>query len=320
MERGTELRNTVVELEEEFRRVREPTIAEYDRELQRFREEEAVMADRSRRYSEDMRRILEENGVEAEQLFQSLKRTWAGQEDELQGYLAETRPALLEAEPDPDEWAREGAGRSLLVAGFDWSEAHLIGADLLAPDAESLGGVEGDIGNPGTWLYPPGALKTKLKDVSSGSGSGCVGRAVPVPVKAIWWYSWKPPQKGTYAFWAGTSWRGFYFITADDGCFSCKSASLSARASIRVHQHWWRGESAISIAQQGGQHLHKSLLLDGSTTWKSYEYLDTSAVLVKAEVSLLARAKGSGSYAEINFKDGKGAFVAAPAIMVSKHS
>lgn len=317
MERGTGLRNTVVGLEEEFRRVREKTIAEYEHGLERFRAEEAVIADKSRRYSDDVKRLLTENGVNAEELFESLARTWKGQEEELDGYLAETRPALMEAEPDEGERAREEAAQSLLVAGSGWGEAHLIGADVLAPDKESIGGIEGDIGNPGTWMYPPGAKEVKLKDVSTGSGSGCVGRAVPVPVEATWWYTWRPPQKGNYVFWAGARWHGFYFITADDGCFSCKSASLSARASIRVHQHWWRGERAISIAQHGSQHIHKSSHLGGSKTWKSYEYLDTSPVLVKAKVSLLAQAKGSGSYAEINFKDGKGAYISAPTILVS---
>jgi len=317
MERGTDLRNTVVELEEEFRRVREGALAEYERELERFREEEAVMSDKARRYSDDIRRILDENGVEAERLFRSLETTWRGHEAERERDLAETRPALLEAEPDRDERAREEVARSLLVAGSGWSEMHLIGADVVAPDAALLEGLDGDIGNPGTWLYPPGAKKVPLKHVASGSGSGCVGRPVPVPVEGVWWYTWKPPQKGTYQFWAGTNWHGFYFITADDGCFSCKSAHLSARASIRVHQHVWLGESGVSIVQLGSQHIHKSGLLDGGTTWKSYEFLDTSPVMVKATVSLLAQAKGSGSYAEINFKDGKSAYVSAPIVMVS---
>lgn len=309
--------SSVAEVEEEFRRLRKSTIAEYERELEQFRVEEAAMAERGRRYSEATKRMLRENGVDDKKLFRSLAKTWDEEQKELEDFLSEARPRLMEADPQLEERAREEATRALFLDGSGWSEAHLIGGDLLAPNEESIGGLEGKVGNPGTWLYQKKAKEVKIKDVSTGSGSGCVGRPVPVPVKFDWWYHWNPPKKGKYLFWPMVDYHGFYVIKADDGCFSCKRADISASIGIKVHQHWWRGVSGVSIVNLGSQHIDKSSLLHDKKSWKFYEYLDTSHIIVRARVSLCAQAKGSGSYAEVNFKDGKSAHVSAPIVLVS---
>jgi hypothetical protein len=317
MDREIESSNRIFEIEEEFRRVRESTIVDYEGELERAREEEEIMARKGETYSEEVRRVMTENDVDAERLFRSLAKGWSRQQREFDAYLEERRPRLLEAEPNMEERAREDAAQALFVAGPEWSQAHFIGADVLAPDAESIGGYEGEIGNPGIWLYPNAAPKVGIKDKEKGSGSGCVGRPVPVPVTKIWWYSFKPPKPGKYFFWAGVNYHGFYIVSAHDGCFSCKSAHVGASADVEVHQHGWRGTRTLSILNLGSQHINKSGLLQGSQTWKFYEALDTSPVTVKASVAIQAQAKGSASYAEVNFADGKGAYISAPTMLVS---
>lgn len=305
----------MAEIEQEFRRLRDSTMQEYEQELERWREEEEIIAEAGRRYSEQTKSILTENGVDTENLFRGLARAWKEEERELDNFLSKVRPQLIDRDPELDVRAREQAARSLFSSSFGCSEAYLIGVDLLGPDAESIGGDEGEVGNPGTWLY--GKKPGEIRHISTGSGSGCVGRAVPVPSKANWWFTWGVPKKGNYLFWAVINYYGFYLVKANDGCFSCKRADISAEARLSVHQQWSTPDKVSKIIDMGSQHIHKSSTLDGRKEWKFWQFLNVGPVFVKVSVSACTQAKGSGSYAEVNFKNGKSAYIDIPVILIS---
>jgi hypothetical protein len=304
-------------LEANFSHVREAAISDYERELSAFREEREYMSGRGDRYTEEIAALVEGHGANGDALFRDLAALWSKHDKELQALLETDRSPLIEAEQDRHAAAREQAAHSAFVAGTDWEPLHLVGADILAPEADFIGRPEEEVGNPGTWLYPKNSREVLLKHTAKGSGSGCVGRPVPVPAKSIWYYTWRPPQAGKYLFWSGCEYFGFYFLVADDGCFSCKRAAVRAVASTEIYQHWWRGKNSASILDFDSQNIKKGGILQGSKKWKVVEYLDTSPIVVKAEVFLFAHAKGSGSYAEVNFKDSKDAHISAPTILVS---
>jgi hypothetical protein len=155
------------EMEQEFRRFRESTIEEYEQELERYRAEREARREEELREEAERRHTLVASRVDID----GLDRMEEAERGKLDDFLRRVRPRFIEGEAHNDRDLREGAIRSAFYSRFGWKQANLIGADLLAPDRESLKGVEGEVGNPSAWLY--NANKVKYSRADSGSGWGC---------------------------------------------------------------------------------------------------------------------------------------------------
>lgn len=225
------------------------------------------------------------------------------------------RPKFVDRDPEFDVRLREQALRAAFFSRFGWSQARLLGADLLSPNIASLEGVEGEVSNPGVWLYKP--EKVDLMDNITDHGSGC-GLSIafhPLWSMGGWYYSWIPPKSGTYSILAGQEFHGFYILQANKGFFNCKRAGVRVYAELELHQYFDRGSRKRTVIDKEGQNISETGFLDGSLVWSFSEYLKGGdQVLITVYFDVLAEARGSGSYAEINFMDGNANYVNAPAV------
>lgn len=315
MKEKSAFHNGFVEMEEEFRRLRKSILEEYENELKRLREELTTQPKEWGRREKETRRVLAESGIDVTRL-DALEEA---QEQLLDEFLQQVRPRFVDRAPEFDVHLRRKTVRSAFYSRFGWSRASLIGADLLAPDMESLVDIEGEVGNPGVWLYDANQVKD-LQAVATGSGWGCWAYGhVPYANKAIWWYGWIPPETGTYRFWGCVDYHGFYILNADDSWYNCKNAEVHAFTDIDVHQYFWRGKKELRIIDKGDDNISESSVLSDSKCWSFYEQLGGGdAVWIKISFAIDCDARGGGSYAELNFATGKANYIDAPVMFIAQ--
>ncbi|MEW5801372.1 MAG: hypothetical protein AB1847_04625 [bacterium] len=315
MIRGSVFSRSIAEIEEEFRQLRKSILEEYDGELLRVKEESAVRSEEMARKEEEVRRTLAESGIEIGKL--------DGMEDarklRLDEFLHRVRPRFVDMAPRFDIHLREKTARLAFSSSLGSSQASLLGADLLASDMEFLAKIEGEIGNPSVWLYDANQLKD-LMSVAKGSGWGWGAYGhVPYANQAIWWYSWVPPETGTYWIYAGMYYHGFYILYADDNWYTSKNAEVHAFTDIEAHQYYWHGKKEIRIIDRGNDNISESSNLSGSSIWSFNEHFGAGdTVLFKVRFALDTDARGDGSYAELNFSTGKANYIGAPIVIVTK--
>lgn len=300
------------EMEEEFREFRKSKIDKYESGLERAKADFRIQEKEREKLSQERRAILSEIGIDTDKLDAKEK----AEEKRLEKFLLEARPKFVDRDPEFDFRLREQALRAAFFSRFGWSQARLLGADLLSPNIASLEGVEGEVSNPGAWLYKP--EKVEVMEDATGHGWGCgpAGLALhPFYTMGGWYYSWIPPKTGTYSILAGQEFHGFYILQANKGFFNCKRASVLAYAEFELHQYFDRGSRKRTVIDKEGQNISETGFLDGSLVWSFSEYLrGGDQVLIYVFFNVLAEADGSGSYAEINFMAGNANYVNAPVV------
>jgi hypothetical protein len=157
-----------------------------------------------------------------------------------------------------------------------------------------------------------------LREKSEGDGFGCEPRLFFVDVGS-WYYHWVPPESGTYWILAAQEFHGFYILKANKKWYDCKRASVSAYAALNLYQYFDRGTKNRTVIDKEVHHISESGFLNESSSWSFVEYLGgEDQVIISISFEVCAMAYGSGSYAEINFCDGKANYVNAPAIFIIK--
>lgn len=307
--------NKVDEVEGEFRRLRKSVLDEYESELERAGEELVAQAKSHKLKQRETRRVLAESGIDVNKL-DSLEEV---QEEQLNELLQRVRPRFVDRAPAFDVSLRDRTVRSTFYSHLGWSQASLLGADLLASDLNALANVEGEVGNPGVWFYDASQVKD-LQAIAKGSGWGCWAYGhVPYANKVFWWYGWIPPVTGTYRIWGSIDYHGFYILYADDCWYNCKNAEVHAYTDVDVHQYFWRGRREARVIDKGDGNISESSVLSGTKSWSFYEELGGGdAVWLKVSFAIDVDARGGGSYAELNFANGKANYLDAPIMFLSQ--
>ena len=312
MDHRKNFKSLLAEMEGEFREFRKSKLDEYESDLERAKADFRIQEKERDKLEQERRASLSELGVDTDKLDAKEKE----EEKRLEKFLRKVRPQFVDREPEFDVRLREQALRAAFFSRFGWSQAHLLGADRLAPNIESLEGVEGEVSNPSVWLYD--ATKLDVSAVETGKGSGC-GRYLDFVNRINWYYSWVPPETGHYSILAAQEYHGFYMLQANWTWYSCKGAAVRADAMLQLHQYFDRKKRKETVIDKVDTNIYKTGFLDGSIVWSFSEYLKgEDEVRISVMFDVDADARGSGSYAEINFEDGKANYVNAPVVFFIK--
>ncbi len=286
---------------EEFDRIRNGDIEEYEAELAAAQDAAARIEERSKVMTGRLRKVAKEHELDLATL-----HSVHGDEDEhLSRYLAEIRPELLDRPSGVQSDLRVKAMYAPALDAAPVERVEPIGSLLLAPDIEHFAGMQGERGNP--WLIPndSGRLHIGQKYSGAGTGSGCWGVGyIYSPDVAHVYFSYTPPKTGILSIQAWTVLHGFYVAKANDGCFTCKMAKAYATMSIATHQIGvWQTGDEFKICDIDADNVDTYGIIDkGVHLNTTRPVLGGAPVVIRVSVVVGTLAKGSGSYAEVDFK------------------
>jgi hypothetical protein len=128
-----------------------------------------------------------------------------------------------------------------------------------------------------------------------------------------WFWNIVPDKTGYVAFDISVPFSGFYMVSADDGSWDSKQASISLDLYIQAFQYNDGGLIATNLLVRDSQNIDENARCD--LVYKAYY----SALLVAGDMAQLyvsirlsALARGDGSYAELNFDTGTANRLDAP--------
>jgi hypothetical protein len=290
-------------MDSEFRHHHEAAISAYEQRLEKYKAENESQESSRRRREQRTFETLRATGLDLD-LLDSFDRE---SEEELQNFVREIRPSLLDRVPSR---SAEASTRVLYATPLPRrATMPVYGATLLAPRRENLEGNEGESGNP--WILPNDPSELRIQDSSRGSGWGCWAEAFPPPPEVDMWYTFTPDQTGQWFLWVFTDLHGFYVLRADGSWYNCRDASVSVVAGMDVEQYsYWHGPVEASQLKVDSGNISTYELFD-HTPWLQYvtPLRAGDPVWVRAWISVQATAVGRGSYAEINFAAGTGNYI-----------
>lgn len=111
-----------------------------------------------------------------------------------------------------------------------------------------------------------------------------------------------------YRFYGGVEFRGFFSCIAQDRFGICRSARVRATLMLRVYQFGSEvSRTQTTIMDHSGDRINAVGRYDGVRSVSEpagvFLHPDTPTFVV-VTAHIFARARGSGSFAEINFNDG----------------
>ncbi len=146
-----------------------------------------------------------------------------------------------------------------------------------------------------------------------GAGWGCVGGRASKQVCVDWYYWFKPKTTKFYGIIPKIDYRGFYLVKANDKWYNCKYARVKIDIGVNVHQYNWKGWSSWNIHNVGDDNISVNRRFDTIRAVNYSALLNANDwALIRVRTCLDVYAKGSGSYAELNFSAGSNRICAKP--------
>ena len=172
--------------------------------------------------------------------------------------------------------------------------------------------------DPGV-VSPSNPSQIKIKSEQEGGGTGWGDGPGDVPRLADVVFSFTPNQSASYTFTACLAFHGFYFLQADDGMFTSKSAEVHARLWLKAFQIIDRGwKSFPAVIDREGDNINEFDNFDHILNFSdTQDFRVGEPVVVTARIEVEAKAIGGGSHAEVNFKDGDANFIQPQGLWVS---
>jgi len=158
------------------------------------------------------------------------------------------------------------------------------------------------------------------KDKGEGSGLHFWATAVPAGYRdAIVdrYFYFIPPVTGVYRLTVNQRLNGFYIVRADDGVLSSKRARITLDGYIKVFQYY--GDTLdFTVLDHDDDNINKSGRFD-KFLQANYNVVlgGNDPVFVQFTLQFDAYARGGGSEAELNFKDGNANSVRQPLLYVT---
>lgn len=307
-------------IEKGLETLRNSTRESYLQKVKLLREQQAALADRGEQSVERILQILDKNKIDPKMFYKSLREKEAEEQKELDHFLATTRTEWVKQYSETaDRYNQEKLARSMLLQQEGWQEIPYLGAETLSTEESVLGESAQKIGNPGAYYIWNTGKKLQIKDRHWGKGCGCRRNPVRVPTEVSHYFSWVPTEWGIWDFWVYYYYNGFYIILANDDAFSCKRAYLSGFVEFNLTQFplilLQKKDTFLDISSDHIMESHQ--LLESRCIFFQAPLYPMTAYM-KVTTSLFADAKGSGSYAEVNFKDGASLYITAPEIWAKK--
>lgn len=158
------------------------------------------------------------------------------------------------------------------------------------------------------------------KDKGEGSGLSFWASAVSASYRdAIVdrYFYFIPPTTGLYRLTVNQRLNGFYIVRADDGALSSKQARITIDGYIKVFQYY-SDTLDFTVLEHNDDNINKSGRFD-KFLQANYNVVlgGNDPVFVQFTLQFDAYARGGGSEAELNFKDGNANSIAQPLLYVS---
>jgi hypothetical protein len=283
----------------QFRHLHTEAVEQYERELREHREERARL-DKLRSGAESrLDEALSSAGLDLEPL-RAFEREQAAT---LERTLRERRPKLVDR-PSQSEHAAQLRQLYYEVPHPRGFVVPPYAATLLAPEGTSLEGNPGERGNPWVLPFSPDRIRIKAGP-SQGEGSGCWS-GISQAVSALIWFTFVPSDTYSYQLRAKIGLHGFHVLISRDTFWTCKNAEVSVSVGIDAFQYVWHGRQDRSLFDFEYDNINWFSFYDSRPSLETTApFRAQDRVWVLVNVTINASAKGSGTYAEINFADGQ---------------
>jgi len=148
------------------------------------------------------------------------------------------------------------------------------------------------------------------------SGGGWWGSA-DITIYSTFWYYFYPWANRHFTVTPHVKFRGFYILRADDKWWNSKYARVQCDVRVRAYQYNWKSQAVHPVINHGDDNIDLNTRFD-DTRHFYYSFLAGAGDLawIRVMVRLYAYAKGSGSYAELNFASGSANYLQTPHVHI----
>ena len=291
------------ELENHFKRFHFEIVEEYEEELKNWKEQIRMETRHNKTIEKEMWNFAKKFDIVKE-----IKAMEKRDAKLLEEYLEEVRPQLINR---PTKLSEDFKKASIQSAIYSETGAICIppyAAILLVPDANLLKGIEGETGNP--WVLPNDPRDIRIVAAHRGSGCGCGAFGRPFPIKYVVAFLFSPNKTAIWNLTALFGFNGFYILRADDKWNNNKDAEIHANVHFDVYQYHWHGRKTFKLLNIKDDNIQvykiyeKGHFFDYKTVLKKDDF-----ALIRIEIELQAVSRGSGSYSEINFREGSANYI-----------
>lgn len=192
---------------------------------------------------------------------------------------------------------------------------------------EALPGREPGTPEGGRRIHLSSSFTRRRAAAARGSGNGWFGSGAQLALETDFWhFSWTPPATARYTFWPEVAFRGMYIAQAADDFWTRKNAEVA----VDFYLHYWQGSwkntrradpsgGGGNVFTRGGENVNECVGMDWVHRPSGpgiYEVAFTAGepALVSVQLTLRARARGDGSYAEIS-SAAEGCMLACPGLI-----
>ncbi len=212
--------------------------------------------------------------------------------------------------------------RRAVLQGFSGSNHHSIpvyASRILLDKKSEVAGIPGEHGNP--WVLPWNPDKVQVSQSASSNQYGLCGwaQAYVPPTVVDFWFAFLADTTGLWNFLALVDSFGYYLLNANRGFLLCRDSRVKVSASVNVYQYFWFVEKNFPILDEDSDTGFKYGFIEESGEYDFQAFLRADPdyyVFLLVTMTIDADAYGSGSWSEINFKDGEANYI-KPLLLVA---
>lgn len=149
---------------------------------------------------------------------------------------------------------------------------------------------------------------------AKGAGSGIAGTGVgKIQAWVDFGFWFKPSTSRFYSIRPHFRFRGFYIVKANDKWYNSKFARVKVSAWTNVYQYNWKGWNNIDVLNVGDDNINVNRRFDADRNmYTSYLLGGGDWAYIRCTIGLYAYARGSGSYAKLDFATGAANYLCVP--------
>lgn len=294
------------EILEQLKALRETTKHEIEQELE---------AETAMRLEANKREEAKEKAARAEMLEAGVKVGRLEEADEEENKVALKRIEIVRKKlierPLRLEDFEDLALEETLLADADAVKMPLMGRELYTSAPEFLEGVEGDVATPMALPYDPHTANPWCWAQGGGWWS-----SADISIYSTFWFYFYPSANRFYAVVPRVRFRGFYILRANDKWWNSKYARVVTDVRVRAYQYNWKPETVYTVLNHGDDNIDTNPRFDQDRSFY-YSFLAGGGDLawIRVNVRIYAYARGSGSYAEVNFASGVANYLQVPSCL-----
>lgn len=154
---------------------------------------------------------------------------------------------------------------------------------------------------------------------AQGAGSGIAGTGVgKIQAWVDFGFWFKPKVSKFYSIRPLFRFRGFYIVKANDKWYNSKYAKVIASTWVNVHQYNWKGWNHVDVLNVADDNINVNKRFDADRyMYNSYLLGGGDWAYIRCTIGLYAYARGSGSYAKLDFSTGNANYLCVPHCYVS---